>query len=204
MSEQYQGRFPNATLGDNYPVQGFLSDARIEQSQQLQKILPDTRCVGSHPAHGLPLTQRSQPQEMPTSDMLLLTQQAWGPLSAVAYKDTQPLKRCVYPPTPLTQGTVPCTASQSAQKPVTSALFTQPHQSHGLLPGSGQKHIQGALLINSRESQTSQQDATSLPNQGTQVPISGAVSTQILQHRVLPSGNVYLQERQMPTIQFAT
>ena len=129
--------------------------------------------------------------------MLPLTQQAWGPLSAVAYKNTQPLQRCVYPPTPLTQGTVPCTASQSVQKPVTSALFTQPHQSHGLLPGSGQEHIQGALLINSRESQTSQQDATSLPNQGTQVPISGAVSTQILQHRALPSDNVYLQERQI-------
>ena len=43
--------------------------------------------------------------------------------------------------------------------------------------------------------QTFQQDATSLPNQGTQVLISSAVSTQILQHRVLPSGNVYLQER---------
>ena len=52
-----------------------------------------------------------------------LTQQAWGPLSSVAYKDTQPLQRCVYPHTPLTQGTVPCTASQSAQKTVTSALY---------------------------------------------------------------------------------
>ena len=93
-------------LGDNYSVQGFLSDATLEQSQQLQKILPDTRCVGSHPAQGLPLAQRSQPQEMLTSDILPLTQQAWGPLSAVAYKDTQPLQRCVYPPTPLTQGTV--------------------------------------------------------------------------------------------------
>ena len=152
LSEQYQGRFPNATLGDNYPVQGFLSDATLEQSQQLQKILPDIRCVGSHPAQRLPLTQRSQPQEMLTSDMLPLTQEAWEPLLAVAYKDTQLLLRYVYPPTLLTQGTVPCTASQSAQKPVTSALFTQPHQLHGLLPGSGQGHIQGALLINSQES----------------------------------------------------
>ena len=136
---------------------------------------------------------------MLTSDMLPLTQQVWGPLSVVAYKDTPPLQRCVYPQTLLTQGTVPCTASQSAKKTVTSALFTQPHQSHGLFSGSRQEHIQGALLINSQESQTSQQDATSLPNQGTQVPISGAVSTQILQHRVLPSGldvtSVYLQER---------
>ena len=75
--------------------------------------------------------------------------------------------------------------------------FTQPHHSHGLLTGSGQEHIQGSLLINSQESQTFQQNATSLPNQGTQVPISGAdVSTQILQHRI-PSGNVYLQERQI-------
>ena len=152
LSEQYQGRFPNATLGDNYPVQGFLSEATLEQSQQLQKILPDIRCVKSHPAQRLPLTQRSQPQEMLTSDMLPLTREAWGPLSAVAYKDSQPLLRCVYPPTLLTHGTVPCIAIQSAQKPVTSALFTQPHQSHGLLPGSGQGHIQGALLINSQES----------------------------------------------------
>ena len=112
LSEQSQGRFPNATLGDNYPVQGSLSDATLEQSQQLQKILPDTRCVGSHPTQRWPLTQRSQPQEMLTSDMLLLTQQAWEPLSAVAYKDTQPLQRCVHPQTLLTQGTVPCTASQ--------------------------------------------------------------------------------------------
>ena len=89
LSEQYQRRFPNVMLGDNYSVQGFLSDATLEQSQQLQKILPDTRCVGSHPAQGLPLAQRSQPQEMITSDILPLTQQAWGPLSAVAYKDTQ-------------------------------------------------------------------------------------------------------------------
>ena len=111
LSEQYQRRFPNVMLGDNYSVQGFLSDATLEQSQQLQKILPDTTCVGSHPAQGLPLAQRSQPQEMLTSDILPLTQQAWGPLSAVAYKDTQPLQGCVYPPTPLTQGTVPCTAS---------------------------------------------------------------------------------------------
>ena len=147
LSEQSQGRFPNATLGDNYPVQGFLSDATLEQSQQLQKILPDTRCVGSHPAQRWPLTQRSQPQEMLTSDMLLLTQQAWEPLSAVAYKDAQPLQRCVYPQTLLTQGTVPCTASQSAQKPVTSSLFTQPHQSHGFLPRSGQEPSQGALLM---------------------------------------------------------
>ena len=122
-------------------MQGFLSDATLENSQQLQKILPDTRCVGSHPAQILPLTQRSQPQEMLTSDMLPLTQQAWGPLSAVAYKDSQPLQRCVYPQTLITQGTVPCSASQSAQQPVTSALFTQPHQSHGLLPRSGQESI---------------------------------------------------------------
>ena len=109
-----------------YPVQGFISDATFKQSQQLQRISPENVCVESHPAQRLPLKQRSQPQEILTCDIPPLTQQARGPLSAVAYKGSLPMQRSVYSQTLLTQGTVPSTASGSAQIPVTSALFTQP------------------------------------------------------------------------------
>ena len=44
-SKQSQGCFLNAMLGDNYPIQGFISDATLKQSQQLQRISLENVCV---------------------------------------------------------------------------------------------------------------------------------------------------------------